>query len=360
MLECDGEDAAQKDLVCGELLGIFGRLWEMTSVSGPMFERYFAAAVALLLNSRQDRPATFFDIIWLFQNASYRKRLLEGCSDTQVTDFWTREAEHVSGEASLANMTPYIVSKLSRFATNATIRRLFGQPRTTVSFDRILNRQGILIVNLGSAAFSLDETRFVGMLFLGQLLAAAFRRRTTPASDRAPVCVYVDEAQYFASETLTSVMAESRKYGLLITLGHQNFAQLLSVRNGEQLAETVLANSGSLLMFRTGLHDAVRLEQLMTPEFSARDLQSLRNFEVAARLLVRGQPTNPFTFLTEPPPQGSGAAINRIHERRQDYTRLASDIDEEIAALHADARSVQRRILLAANVGGRTPSDVDV
>ena len=37
------------------------------------------------------------------------------CKDYTVKDFWEKEAEKAGGEASLANVVPYITSKMNMF-----------------------------------------------------------------------------------------------------------------------------------------------------------------------------------------------------------------------------------------------------
>ena len=47
------------------------------------------------------------------------------------------------------------------------------------------------------------------------------RRAAMPNAARTPFYLYIDEFQSFATDALTSILAEARKYGLSLILAHQ-------------------------------------------------------------------------------------------------------------------------------------------
>ncbi|MFX7922541.1 hypothetical protein ABTK16_19545, partial [Acinetobacter baumannii] len=90
---------------------------------------------------------------------------------------------------------------------------------------------------------------------------------------------YVDEFQNFATDSFGSILSESRKYRLSLTLAHQFLGQL-----PPSLHDAVLGNAGSILAFRVGADDAVEL----APEIglhSPSALTDLANYEAWARLI---------------------------------------------------------------------------
>jgi hypothetical protein len=52
------------------------------------------------------------------------------------------------------------------------------------------------------------------------------------------------------------------------------------------------------MFFRLGAPDASKLATYVQPELTARDVEDLPNFGVAARILVQGKPSRPFVFQT--------------------------------------------------------------
>jgi hypothetical protein len=103
------------------------------------------------------------------------------------------------------------------------------------------------------------------------------------------------------------------------------------------LVGSLLGNVGTLLLFRLGVLDAERMALYMQPQVSARDLQDLPNFHVAAKLLTDGRPSRAFVFRTREavdPASASGsdqgARQKRLSDRQAGYTREARAVEREI------------------------------
>ena len=82
-----------------------------------------------------------------------------------------------------------------------------------------------MIADLGKGVVDEDHSRLLGALLLSQFQWAAMRRAALPDSARTPIYLYIDEFQSFATEALTSILAEARKYGLSLILAHQYLDQ---------------------------------------------------------------------------------------------------------------------------------------
>ena len=52
------------------------------------------------------------------------------------------------GEASLANMTPYITSKFNNFISNDYMRPIIGQAKSAFNFRDVMDNGKILLINL--------------------------------------------------------------------------------------------------------------------------------------------------------------------------------------------------------------------
>jgi len=104
----------------------------------------------------------------------------------------------------------------------------------------------------------------------------------------------VDEFQNFATPDFTTILSEARKYKLNLTITHQFINQL-----PEDIKNAIFGNVGTICAFRVGIDDAEYLETQFEPTFTKQDLINLPVGNAYMRLLVRGQPTPPFSLFVD-------------------------------------------------------------
>jgi hypothetical protein len=320
----------QKQFVINEFLAILEKLYDMRHCGGPMFEQYFRGALQLIMGS-QENPGTLVEMSAVFEHKAYREGLLKQAGASLLTDFW-RMAERTGGEAALANVAPYIVSKLNSFVHNAMLRPIIGQTKNTVDFREIMDHHGILLVNLSRGALGELDMRLLGMIILTKLICAGMSRLNIAPSRRKPFMVYVDEFQHFTTDATASLLSESRKYGINLILANQTLSQLSANKGQENLVHSVLGNVGSMALFRLGAPDAEKLAVYTRPNFLAEDLQTLPNFHAAARFLTTEGPTVPFVFQTHPAPRRrvDPSVQKRLEKARRRYSTESRIVEEEI------------------------------
>lgn len=331
-LECAGpHPQVRMNFITNEMIRIFHRLYDLDRTGGPMFEQYMRNALLLVMDN-EIAGGTLMDIPLLFENKNYRQRLLDRCRNEYTVNFWRGQAEQTTGDSSLSNMAPYITSKLNQFTSNALLRPIIGQSRSTVDFSACLDEGRIVLVNLPKGLLGQMDTQLLGMLIIGKLFAAALQRTQAPVSQRRPFFLYVDEAHNFTTETVAHLLAEARKFGLYLTLANQNLTQM-----GGGLVDAILGNVGSLLLFRLGVLDAGRMAPYVNPELTMRDLEDLPDRHVAARLLLLGAPSRPFVFATlaPQPVQSLSLAEQRraravLEGSRVRYTRPIAEVEQEL------------------------------
>jgi len=291
LLEYDRTSPQQKTFLINEMMAIFDTLYDLRQAGGPMFENYMFNAMLLLMQDAEIE-ATLLHVPKVFIDGSFRKELLVRCGDELVKDFW-KQALAAGGEAALANMAPYITSKLNQFVFNDVLRPVVSQPRSTIDFRAVMDDGKILFVNLARGYAGDMSSALVGMIVVAKLMAAALGRYNTPRDRRRTHFLYVDEFQNFTSRTVPQMLAEVRKYGLGLILANQNLQQLR-----EATVQAVLGNVGTMLFFRPGPLDAERIRPYVEPTFSQADLLGLPNFAIVGRLLVEDAPRPPFLFNT--------------------------------------------------------------
>lgn len=335
-LECDGpHPQVRMNLIANEMIKIFDRLYDLRQTGGPMFELYMRNALLLVMDN--GTPGTLMDVLRIFEDKDHREHLKRICKNPLVVRFWSEQAERAGGEASLANITPYITSKLNQFTHNALLRPIIGQLKSTLNFRQIMDHRQILLVNLSKGLLGELDAQLLGMLLIGKLFFAAMGRVAVPEARRTPFNWYIDEFQNFTTDTLAHLLSESRKFGIRLTLANQNLAQLNQVHGRENLMEAVLGNVGNLCFFRMGAADAEKLATYTRPELDAQDLQYLPDFHAATRLLRNNEPMRPFVLQTLPKqkrtsadqPEGSpGRRI--LKNSRRCHARPVAEVEAEI------------------------------
>lgn len=325
MLEFDPARPEQKTFVINEMIGIFDQLYDMKATGGPMFEQYMRNAM-LLIMEHPESGSTLMEIPKVLSDEEFRKMKLAHCTNPIVRDFWTKEAEKAGGEAALANMVPYITSKLTSFISNDLMRPIIGQQKSALNFRDIMDGKKILLVNLSKGRLGELNARLLGMIIVGKILMAALARADVPEDERQEFSLYLDEFQNVTTSSIAQILSEARKYKLTLILAHQFIGQLK-----EDISKAVFGNVGSLVSFRVGPDDAEFLEKQFAPVFTAQDLVNVDNYNCFVRLLMNGELAKPFNMKTFPPSQGNREIANALKElSRLRYGRDAKIVNQEI------------------------------
>ena len=118
-------------------------------------------------------------------------------------------------------------------------------------------------------------------------------RAAVPESERKDFYLYADEFQNLVTQTFENLLSEARKYAICLTVAHQYMQQLLP---GVQSA--VLGNVGTIIIFRVGGEDAVRLKPEMMPVFDIKDMINLGVQQFYIKMTIDGETFDPFSAET--------------------------------------------------------------
>ncbi|MEK7077288.1 MAG: TraM recognition domain-containing protein, partial [Patescibacteria group bacterium] len=326
MIDYNFDKPEEKTFIVNEMQSIFNKLF-VAETMGPMFEQYMRNALLLLMEDMPNEPATLIEVPRIFTDTEYRKRKLSRIHNPVVIDFWEKEAIKAGGEASLANMTPYITSKFNNFIANDYMRSIIGQPKSAFNFREVMDSGKILLINLSKGRIGDINAGLLGMIFTGKLLMAALSRVDIPdVNQRRDFNLYIDEFQNFTTDSIATILSEARKYRLNLTIAHQFIAQL-----DEKIRDAVFGNVGSQIIFRIGVQDAEFLVKQFEPIFSQNDLISIDNFNAYAKILVNGETTKPFNVKTLPMAAGDPDTAHRLKEQsREKYGADRKEVEEQI------------------------------
>lgn len=167
-------------------------------------------------------------------------------------------------------------SRLIEFMANPSIKRMLSLRAHTLDVATCMERGDILLVNLQAKKISADNARLIGTLLTNALFTTAVRRDPRQAK-RRPFYLYIDECYRFLTEDVESMLDETRKFGLHVTLSHQHLGQLR--KYGEHVFNAVMTNAGTKVVFG-GLPDEdaeFMAKQVLRPVFDFNRPKELLN-----------------------------------------------------------------------------------
>ena len=325
-------------MIIDDLYLTLDRLYNMRETGGPMFESHFRNMLKLLMGDRHHElfVPTLLEFSLCYRDRRFRSKLKKRISDKQVIDFIS-EAENTEGDAHLGNVSTYITCKFNRFIQDTTLKRIIGQEKTSLDFEKIMNSGKILLVNMGKGRFGPVVSGLLANQLVTKFKLAAMKRGDLPVAERRDFFLYVDEAHNLPVENFMELLSEARKYRMGLVMATQYAAQLTGRDHGQDLLSAVLGNVGTLLFFRVGQQDAPVLAPMLQPRFSSLDLVNLPDWQGYSKLQLGRSNVQPFSFVTEKDesPWNEFLAMRNLDLSRERYGRPADEVDEQIAARRA-------------------------
>jgi len=296
LLEYDPRYPEQKSFVINEMIGILDKLYDLKATGGPMFEQYMRNAMLLIMDD-PDSGATLMEIPKVLADEDFRRYKLSKCKNQTVVDFWRKEADKAGGEAALANIVPYITSKLTPFISNDMMRPIIGQQKSAFNLREVMDGQKILLVDLPKGIIGETNAYLLGMILVGKILMAALSRTDEAPELRKDFYLYIDEFQNFTTSSICQILSEARKYALDLIIAHQYIGQL-SKNNNHEIKEAVFGNVGTMVSFKVGSEDAEFLVKEFSPVFNQYDLINVNKGMACAKLLIDNSASRPFSLST--------------------------------------------------------------
>lgn len=312
----------------------FGANWT------PRLEHVFRFTVLALL----DYPhSTMRGMISMLTDRNYRQKVVEYIEDDMVKRFWAIEFADWSEKFDTDAIIP-LVNKLGQFLSDPLLRNIFGQKENKINLEDFINTKKLVFINLSKGRLGEENSSFLGSMLITKIKQAGMARASLPERDRHDFYLYVDEFHNLVTETFENILSEARKYGLCLTVAHQYMGQLI-----QRVQQAVLGNVGSIIIFRVGGEDAVRLKPEMAPVFDVKDMINLGMQEFYVKMTIDGETYDPFsaeTLKVLPTPHRSFK--KEIVERsRRAYTISADAAKKLIAEEEATIlRSAQEKAII--------------
>jgi len=287
MMEAETED--QRHFIAQSIIGLMYKLYDpnRTGIIGPRFEHAIRNAMLTVMSVPGN---SFIELVRCLTDEKYVQELLPHVTDPVVRRYWTDQIAQTS-DFHKSEVLDYIVSKFGRFVTNKTMRNIIGQSKSAFDFRKIMDEQKIMLVNLSKGRLGEEDAKFLGLILIPKILAAAMSRQSMDPKLRKDFFLYVDEFQNYATEDFAVILSEARKYRLNLVVANQFVAQIQ-----EDVKNAVFGNVGSLISFRVGVPDANFLQNEFAPVFNETDLTNIEKYNVYVKTIVNNEPVPPFSM----------------------------------------------------------------
>jgi len=231
-------------------------------------------------------------MISMLTDREYRQRVVDYITDDMVKRFWAVEFADWSEKFDTEAIIP-LVNKLGQFLSDPLLRNIFGQKQNKIDISKLMNDRKIILINLSKGRLGEENSSFLGSIFLTKIKQAGMERAAIPEKDRVDFYLYVDEFQNVVTQTFENILSEARKYGLNLTIAHQYVGQII-----QKVHQAVLGNVGSVITFRVGGEDAVKLKPEFAPLFDVKDMINLAVTEFYIKMTIDGESYDPFSAET--------------------------------------------------------------
>ncbi len=336
--------------VAAELVAIFKKVWE-NAYWGPRMEELLRNAFITL----SENGLTLLEASRLLTDHLFRANLVRRLPPGETRDYWQYRYDPLSENLKRAFKEPAL-NRSSIFTADPNIRVMIGQARSTIDFRDLMDRRKWVIIDLSKGHLR-ENIHLLGGLLIAKLKLAAMSRVDVPEGERVPFYLYVDEFQNFVGEDFESILSEARKYGLSLTLAHQNLDQI-----GKTLRASILGNVGTQITFRLSHHDAAQISSEMDRREKTLIERRLVDFRVGQAYLKRkGEGPRVLQTIHVPKSGDSHDTIQIIRSLSMaNFGRPRREVEREIerrqgdksnaSSVRSENRPVARPNLAAANM----------
>jgi hypothetical protein len=242
----DISDPLMVQYTVDRVMHVFEKLYGVTRETPLIMEYLRNCTFTIVYN----QGYTMAEIPLLLMDEQFRRRLVDGVRDTDVTLFWKqyasmRPSDQIEQAAPILRRVREFLQPLSR--------PIVGQVNTTINLRTIMDERKILLVKLDNQLEAV--TSLIGSVIVALILNAAYSRVDTPVQKRKQFNVYADEFQRFATPDFATLLTEARKFGIATTIAHQIRDQL----DPEDKNRGASLNVASLIVLKISGADAQEL-----------------------------------------------------------------------------------------------------
>ncbi len=326
----------QKEHVTSNLISVITKMYA-ARFTGPRMEYILRNTILTALETEQP---TLFTIQQLLVDAPYRKKVVATLKSPMLKLFWTKEFAQM-GSFQKADAVAPITNKIGKFLTSSLAANILGQKETKLNFSDIMDSNKILLCDLTKGNIGEDMSTMFGSLIIAGVQLAAQRRARIPEKQRVDFYLYIDEFQNFATSSFAQIMSEARKYRLNAILAHQTIAQI----EDHDLVKVILANTGSIISFRTGGPlDEEFILPFFAPNVAKNEITNLTPYHFYMKI-NNDTPQECFsgeTIYQEIPEKRAFIDQMKTHSKEQ-YASNKKQVEQEIQETFLNQTSIPKR-----------------
>lgn len=310
---------AEKIVLSSDLTGVFKRF---ATAWGDNMSAVLQQAINAFLDS--SKGGTLMELKRFLLEEKFRNNFLgDGITDPSIHYYWQYEYPMVK-----KGIAP-LLTRIDNFLRPKIVRYMLAQ-RKGVDFRACIEQKKIVLIKLSQGLIGAENSYLLGSLFLSKFNQVAMGRQNLPKSQRHPFYIYCDEFQNFITDSISSILSGARKYGLGLTLAHQELAQIDDVK----VLNSVISNPFTRICFRLGDTDAKKLGSGFSG-FSEDDLQSLGIGEAIVRI---GSSTHDCNIRTLPLEKMDSSLARTKREKvllqtRERYGASRADVEKLLEEL---------------------------
>ena len=218
VLDCPRRE--ERGLVVSHVVSIFHKLWA---------ESWGARLEDILRNSlwaliEQPAATSLLALPKLLTDDGYRSDLLRHVDNPAVLDFFLNTFARWTSSFREEAISP-VINKTRAFLTDPLMRAIIGQTRSSFNFRWMMDHRKILLCDFAKGSIGDDNSKLLGSLIVLKEKLAALSRQDITESERVPHVLFCEEAHNFIGD-FESILAEARKFGLILTLATQGIEAL--------------------------------------------------------------------------------------------------------------------------------------
>jgi len=271
---------AEKIVLSSDLTGAFKRF---ATSWGDNMSAVLQQAVNAFLDS--SKGGTLIELKRFLLEQKFREQFLATVDDPSIHYYWQYEYPMVK-----KSIAP-LLTRIDTFLRPKIVRYMLAQ-KEGIDFRACIEQKKIVLIMLSQGLIGAENSFLLGSLFLSKFNQVAMGRQNLPKSQRHPFYIYCDEFQNFITDSISSILSGARKYGLGLTLAHQELAQI----DDTKVLNSVISNPFTRICFRLGDNDSKKLASGFSA-FNEDDLQSLGVGDAIMRI---GSSTNDCNLKTLP------------------------------------------------------------
>lgn len=287
----------EMDLVAQDSMNIMIKLFG-NEVFWPRIQDYFRNWVLTLMAYPWGSAIT--DVVRLFTDDNFQKDHINHVKNPIVKAWWWSTFAKM-WDREKAEIIPYFAAKFWQFITNAMIRNIIWQTKSSFDILDVMQNKKILMINLSKWRLWDLNSQLLWMMLVSKMQMAAMRRDKMPKEERSDFFLYIDEFQNYVTDSIESILSEARKYRLSLNIAHQYLWQLEKsdalTKSNVNLKNAIFWNVWTIMSYKIWPDDWEFLEKYYAPTFSRQDLVNMDKFKAVMKLAVDNQPTIPFSII---------------------------------------------------------------